>query len=316
MEEKIMTGEREKAKLDYIAGVLCAILAIMNMIFYYNWQNAVNLILWAAVAVGLFIKKGDLVVVTGVGGMIVKAIIVSIYYHLGGIANVLSIMVMILTFTYLAAMCIPSFKNFVSIAEQYWFRIGIVHIILGAYNILLYLMNIAKYGFYTVLDMLLFIGSTIITSVTFYILLAAKCKPVKNYDETKMTDGAQSVLADDEWKKKGYCSMATHILLLLFTCGIYMFVWIYRTTDNLNVIEDEEKRNPTTKLLLCMFVPFYSIYWTYVSAKRIEKLSRMCGREVSLVTECVIAAVFIAIVPPILMQSEINNIAKIENITY
>ena len=58
-----------------------------------------------------------------------------------------------------------------------------------------------------------------------------------------------------------YCSMVKHVFLLLFTFGIWYFIWIYRTTRYLNRVEGEEYRNPTYKLLLCMFVPFYLIYW-------------------------------------------------------
>lgn len=59
----------------------------------------------------------------------------------------------------------------------------------------------------------------------------------------------------------GYIGMAQHVLLLLLTCGIWLYVWIYRTTGYLNCLEDKKPQNPTTKLLLCMFVPFYFIYW-------------------------------------------------------
>lgn len=85
---------------------------------------------------------------------------------------------------------------------------------------------------------------------------------------------------------KSYKSLVPHVLLLLFTCGIYYLVWIYRTTDSLNACKNEEYRTPINKLLLCMFVPFYSIYWTYKSAHRIDMLGyekrhtgRYCNAE-------------------------------------
>ena len=106
-----------------------------------------------------------------------------------------------------------------------------------------------------------------------------------------------------------YCSLVKHILLLLFTFGIWYFIWIYRTTENLNCLQDEEPRNPGTKLLLCMFVPFYSIYWVYKSAQRIDRLSAMAGRPADSATLCLVLAIFVAIVPPILMQDKINNLA-------
>ena len=71
--------------------------------------------------------------------------------------------------------------------------------------------------------------------------------------------------------------MAQHVLLLLLTCGIWLYIWIYRTTGYLNRLEDEEPQNPTTKLLLCMFVPFCFIYWIYKNAQRLDKLAAQNG---------------------------------------
>lgn len=108
--------------------------------------------------------------------------------------------------------------------------------------------------------------------------------------------------------ESAYCGLAKHVLLLLFTCGIWYLIWIYRTTENLNCLEEEPPRNPATKLLLCMFVPFYSIYWVYKSAQRIDRLSALQGRPSDSATLCLILSIVIAIVPPILMQDKINGI--------
>ena len=40
-----------------------------------------------------------------------------------------------------------------------------------------------------------------------------------------------------------YCSMVKHVFLLLFTFGIWYYIWIYRTTCYLNQVEDEPPRN-------------------------------------------------------------------------
>lgn len=109
---------------------------------------------------------------------------------------------------------------------------------------------------------------------------------------------------------EGYIGMVQHVLLLLLTCGIWLYVWIYRTTGTLNRVEDEPPRNPTTKLLLCMFVPFYFIYWTYQSAQRVDKLAVQSGGSSDLTTLCLILAIFVPVIPPILMQSKINDIAS------
>lgn len=111
----------------------------------------------------------------------------------------------------------------------------------------------------------------------------------------------------------GFYSLVTHGLLLIFTFGIWEFIWIYRTTQLLNCVQDEPPRNPTTKLLLCIFVPFYIIYWVYKHAKYIDSLAASKGVPSDLATLCLIMMFLVPIVPPVLMQDKINNIAMKRN---
>lgn len=119
--------------------------------------------------------------------------------------------------------------------------------------------------------------------------------------------------ADGVNKAEGYnekikYDLLNHVLLLLFTFGIWQLVWVYRVTAYLNCIEDEEYRNPASKLLLFMFVPFYSWFWTYKSAQRIDKLAQRAEVVSDLAVVCLILEIFAPIVPPILMQDKINKI--------
>lgn len=114
---------------------------------------------------------------------------------------------------------------------------------------------------------------------------------------------------------KSYKSLVPHVLLLLFTCGIYYLVWIYRTTDSLNACKNEEYRIPINKLLLCMFVPFYSIYWTYKSAHRIDTLGYEKGIQGDTATLNLILSLFVPILPPILMQSKLNSVIMADSVS-
>ena len=105
-----------------------------------------------------------------------------------------------------------------------------------------------------------------------------------------------------------YCGLVKHILLLLFTCGIWLVIWIYRVTGYTNNVEGEENRNPTNKLLLCLFVPFYVIYWMYKTAQRLDKMAAAKNIPSDLSTLCLILAIFVPIIPPILMQDKLNAI--------
>ena len=104
--------------------------------------------------------------------------------------------------------------------------------------------------------------------------------------------------------------LAAHVLLILFGCGIWYQIWIYRVTRYLNCLPDEEYRHPGAKLLLCMFVPFYHIYWTYKSAQRIDKLAASVGVTSDLSVICLILAILFPVIPPILMQNKINKIQE------
>ena len=104
-------------------------------------------------------------------------------------------------------------------------------------------------------------------------------------------------------------NLILHILLLVFAGWIWIYIWIFRTTKALNNVPGEKYRNPVTKLLLCMFIPFYYIYWTYKSAQRIDKLAALNGIPSDIGTLCLILSIFVGIVPPIIMQEKLNTIA-------
>ena len=107
-----------------------------------------------------------------------------------------------------------------------------------------------------------------------------------------------------------YISLGKHICLLLFTFGIWQMIWIHKTTKITNASKRGEYRNPTTKLLLCLFVPFYMIYWTYITAQRIDEIAKDNDVQSDIGTICLVLAIFVGIVPPILMQDKINKISS------
>lgn len=118
---------------------------------------------------------------------------------------------------------------------------------------------------------------------------------------------APKTIAQNYGGADGYVSLGKHVVLLFFTFGIWYLIWVYRTTAYLNRTPNEEQYNPTSKLLLNMFVPFYSIYWYYKHGQRIDTLSRSKNLNNSdMATICLILGIFI----PILMQDRINTIAQ------
>ncbi len=109
-----------------------------------------------------------------------------------------------------------------------------------------------------------------------------------------------------------YVGMVKHILLTLFTLGIYDCYWVYKTTENLNKNGINEIQSGTKKLLLCIFVPFYRIYWFYAQSKRLENLMREDDVNISdFAVVTLILAIFVPIVAAsAFLQMKINEYAK------
>lgn len=123
------------------------------------------------------------------------------------------------------------------------------------------------------------------------------------------SNGSSQISTNGE-NPEGYISMMTHILLLFVSCGIWLYVWIYKTAAYVAKESRQEQSSPGVQLLLCMFIPFYMIYWIYKRSQDIDYISKERGVPSDISTICLITAIFVPVVPPILMQDKINAIAK------
>jgi len=132
---------------------------------------------------------------------------------------------------------------------------------------------------------------------------AAKDAPSQN------SSASYETISDEE----GYCGLVKHVLLLVFTFGIWYFIWIYRVTKYLNKTENMSQQSPVSQLLLCMFIPFYQIYWYYKNAQRLDKLANDRGVDSDLSMLCLILSIVAAIVAAIIMQDKINTIIENKN---
>lgn len=108
---------------------------------------------------------------------------------------------------------------------------------------------------------------------------------------------------------EGYVKLGTHIALCIFTFGIYTMVWIYRATVYLNRDQSNEQQNPTAQVLLCMFVPFYIIYWFYKQGQKSDSLTAASTLNDSpIATLCLVFGIFVPLVSVILIQDRINKL--------
>ena len=188
-----------------------------------------------------------------------------------------------------------------------WFMPSILLFAVIIYNVYRYFVTLIAF------DLLI---EVLIILLSYYLLaigclIAAYWATISSIQQTNTDSYIQSQCGEAIVPDKdSYCSLAMHVLLLLFTCGIWNLIWIYRTTDKLNCINDEKYRSSTAELLLCMFIPFYSIYWTYKTAQRIEKILMSNGIYTNIVAVCLAFAFFIPIIPAIIIQEKINHLVS------
>lgn len=112
----------------------------------------------------------------------------------------------------------------------------------------------------------------------------------------------------------GYSNMAKHILMPLSTMGFYYFSWIYKITKHSHGTTESNSK-ATESVILNLFIPFYSIYWYYKTAKNIEKIFEQKGKKnQSFTTLIIILSIFLPFVAYIVLQSKFNEAILISDI--
>lgn len=103
-------------------------------------------------------------------------------------------------------------------------------------------------------------------------------------------------------------SIGKHLFLCIFTLGIWYLVWLYNATKYLNTLEEVQYRNPLKELLLCMFLPFYAVYWYYKTAEILEKHSKEKGIKSETPIVSLVFAIILPLVASVINQNKINEI--------
>ncbi len=104
-----------------------------------------------------------------------------------------------------------------------------------------------------------------------------------------------------------YNGIGKHIFLSLITVGIWQLLWVYNVTKNLNKASCDN-RKPLAELLLCMFLPFYYIYWVYKTAEITAVYGADHGQQFKIDIVCLAFTFVCPLVPSILIQDKINRI--------
>ncbi len=312
-----MTQEK-KNSTALIAGILFAVWAVLYTVLYafqgtFDGSRILYLVGLAAVSFSLITKRRDLVLCVGFAVLTIVELIWLINdLKYNGSLDSIGDLLCSLGYIAAALICFAELTNFMPKLKGLGKKIWFVPAILFGVGLLTYLFSFYNEFYYGLYHIFLRYGFPLFAGYVISavgMLLAMMWVVYPDGLPKKARPAAQYGASADGVADEMYCGMAKHVLLLLFTFGIWHLIWIYRVTGYTNCVRDEEERNPTTKLLLCMFVPFYYIYWTYKTAQRIEKMAAAKGLPSDLSTLCLILAIFVPTIPPILMQDKLNGIA-------
>ena len=290
MEEKKSFSKSLLAGMLFIAaGAILLLVAVVRPIrYYFNYKALLCVAALVFLGVVLVMQRRDkmLLIATGVLALI-NLLFGGIIAFVG--SALLLLLVLVVTTEYL-----PQMKE---LATKTWFVPAIV-------MFLAELLGVRSFGL--LLFALCIGGAAVLCGMWVAHPDGLPQKEATAAEEDFCEGGIAPATVD------GYCELFKHVLLLLITFGIWNLIWIYRTTKYLNRVESEEYRNPVTKLLLCMFIPFYLMYWTYKSAQRVDTLAATVGVKSKLATFCLILEAFVPILTPVLLQDKINAIINVE----
>lgn len=321
MYEKELSLYMENKKMKFpIAGILFIInilltaSGIINPLANHSFLPAfliiISIIIQIAFVVFLFKRKHGFVLFGGTVAMMIPAV-VSFVFEIGIFSSVFDLIAHLFLIIIVAIATLPQLQKFKAIAKK-------VYLLLAVFPIISMIIEIATYpsndwvpeSISVVLEEILLAAVLLFLFCAPNLLLAQwaldpyeKEKPVNDTLANNTATG-NAVLDYNE----AYCELVKHILLSLFTCGIWMMIWIHKTTKVLNKTPGAEQYDPTKKLLLCLFVPFYMVYWFKKHGERIDKLNAIQNNKSDNATMYLLLGLFIPVVACILMQDNINKL--------
>ena len=325
-------NQRSIAPVPLITAILLCLAALteltslargltMGHSFLGSFSDLVTFAAYVFFAVVLFLNRRDMLLYLAPAGLALAAAIslaTTSHSLWQGLSNLCFLLAALVLTAWAACPHVEALKKHRPVTETLWFLPGILAF-LAALTATLAYMHIG--GF---LANILVVGLYFLMALT---VVFPDGNPMQDLEPQSAPAESSAPAAEDEipvesplpqadlpfyvpkvWN--GRCDMLKHILLLVFTFGVWYCIWIYRTTGFLNGTRDHPDRNPTNQLLLCIFVPFYLIYWVYQSAKRTDIQAADKGIPSDLGILCLVMAFFVPMLPPILMQDKFNRFSE------
>lgn len=292
--------ERKNIPYNIIAGILFAVLALMvlagipSRLGYFTFTSAAIMLLtlgsYSFITLMMFLGRRDIFTCIGFGAAAFAPLVQIVIPYFTKFGAFLSFVSLGLTALILTA----AFTGFISPFKKVWFLPAVISLI-KCFGIFIYNFILVRLPMRYVMPN--FFDGLVLTAA-----ILCSCIYAVYPDGFKAENPHNTYTENASYTSSAYCGLAKHVLLLLFTFGIWNLIWVYRVTEYTNAVNDEAPRKPGYKLLLYMFVPFYGIYWTYETARRIDKLSR--NNDIAVL--CLLMSIFVPIAAPIIMQDKIN----------
>lgn len=285
---------------------------LVGQSFLASFSGLVTFAAYVFFAVVLFLGRRDMLLYLAPAGLSLAALIAlaaTSYNIWHGLSNLCFLLAALVLTAWAACPFLEPLKKHQPITETLWFLPGILAFAAALLATLAY-MHVGA-----------FLANILRVALSFLMALtvvfpegnpmqdpAPQTAPTETFDP--VTEGEEPLPTYQPKVWDGRCDMLKHVLLLIFTFGVWYAIWIYRTTGFLNGTRDFPDRNPTNQLLLCIFVPFYLIYWVYQSARRTDVQAAHRGIPCDLGVLCLVMAFFLPILPPILMQDKFNRFSE------
>ncbi len=323
-----MSGQT-KSPIHIVAGVLFALMALVQLrnfvreLSYAGFWAGLSFLMCAAyllLAIALFLRRRDLMMIIALSALCLTALFYLIFSN--GPLFFLRNFVHFAATASLLLLCLSQLTAPLSAyrgkLEALWFLPAAIHALAIPISFFISAYQLRGFAFFYGFQLSLtpVLGTAAYFFLSWYLASFAEgaagfALPGDSADAHRQSHSAPLPPAGD-----GYFNLLAHVVLLLFTFGIWYLIWIYRTTEYLNRVQDEPYRSPVSKLLLCIFIPFYSIYWIYQSARRVDRLAAQHGVYSDLTTFCLVLAFFVGTIPPAFLQEKINTIAMVESGAY
>lgn len=133
---------------------------------------------------------------------------------------------------------------------------------------------------------------------------------VKEIEPRIITKGEKTMVTINPLLKQAWYKLSTLAILNVVTFGIWQYVWIYKMTNALNLVDEKEQRDATKTLLLCLFIPMYAIWWFYKSAAAIKKLEDALEIKSDIGVLVPVFAVFCPLIAMLMVQDNLNKIVE------